>query len=52
MTRDSRNESGAYSDHGNIPMPKMRNRIRRYSDDANPGLEAGLRDLPNLIHAH
>jgi hypothetical protein len=33
-------------------MPKMWNRIRRYSDDPNAGLEAGLHDLPNLIHAH
>jgi hypothetical protein len=46
------NESGACCDHGNIPLPKMWNRIRGYSDDANAGLEAGLRDLPNLIHAH
>jgi hypothetical protein len=44
-------ESSAYCQNGTVPMPKMWNRIHRYSNDPNAGLEAGLHDLQNVIHA-
>ena len=45
-------ESGAYAEHGPVPMPKMRNRVHRHSHSQNAGLEADLHGLWTPVHAH